>query len=120
MFDDLYQLHEDLAHRYLGIGEQLMYLLLGTGVLAYLFAYRQLILRTPYALLAIAVAFLSWSVADDSILEDYLSHPGHSWLSLENSQKWLGICFWCSYYLRMACQFLMPHLQSADTRSTNN
>src|SRR6266545_2176521 len=48
LFDDLFQFHEALAPRYLGLNEKVVYAALGIAVSAYLVAFRRVILQTNF------------------------------------------------------------------------
>ena len=105
LFDDLFQFHEDLASRYLGLDEKVVYAVLGLAVFGYLTAFRRVILRTEYVFLLLAVGFLSSSVVIDAILQPWMWRLGHWEFFFEDGAKWLGIAAWCSYYVQTAYQF---------------
>lgn len=107
LFDDFFQFHEDLASRYLGLNEQVVYAALGIAVSAYLIAFRRIILRTNFGALLLALGFLASSVVIDAILEPWLWRLGHWEYFFEDGAKWLGIASWCSYYVHTSHQFLV-------------
>jgi hypothetical protein len=126
LFDDFFQFHEELAERYLGLNKTFVYAALGTAVAAYLVGFRQVILRTRFGLLALACGFLAASVAIDVVayvLEVRLGNwwwLGRWWYFFEDGPKWLGIAFWCSYYVQTAHQCLtdtMGHLGREAARA---
>jgi len=69
LFDDLFQFHEALADRYLGLDEKVIYVALGTAATAHLVRFRRIILRTRFDLLLLAFGFLAVSVVMDEITE---------------------------------------------------
>lgn len=102
LFDDLFLLHEDLAWRYLGIGQKTVLVGLGAWVGTWLLAFRREILATNWEALALAVAFLSTSVLVDLGQGVLQQHIG-DWIYLaEDGPKWLGIVSWCSYLVQAA------------------
>jgi len=95
-------LHEDLAWRYLGIGQKTVLVGLGAWVGTWLLAFRREILATNWGALALAVAFLSTSVLVDLGQGVLQQHIG-DWIYLaEDGPKWLGIVSWCSYLVQAA------------------
>lgn len=99
MLDDAFQFHEHLASRYFGLDEKAVFAVLGTAVAAYLLAFKEVIRKTNYAVLLLAVGFLSVSVAIDAILEPWLWRFENLEYFFEDGAKWLGIASWCSYYV---------------------
>ena len=117
LFDDLFLFHEDLANRYLGLGEKYIIGILGMFVFAYLAAFRTTILKTTYLLLMISFAFLASSVLVDLLLEKWLVlRIGHWEYLVEDGLKWLGISFWCSYHVAAAYQFLGDSCRMPNAR----
>lgn len=107
LLDDFFQFHEDLASRYLGLDEKIVYAALGVAVSAYFIAFRRVILRTHFGVLALALGFLGTSVVIDSILSPWLWRLGHWEYFFEDGTKWLGIASWCSYYVHSSHQLLV-------------
>jgi hypothetical protein len=105
LFDDFFQFHEDLAYRYLGLDEKVVYAVLGLAVFGYLIAFRRVILRTEYVFLLLAIGFLLSSVVIDAILQPWMWRLGHWEFFFEDGAKWLGIACWCSYYVQTGYQF---------------
>lgn len=105
MFDDLFGLHEDLAARYLGFDENLVFAVLGIGVAAYFFAFRRVILTTSLDVLVAAVGFLAASVAVDVFLESSLWRLGQWNYFVEDGLKWMGVAAWACYYVFTALAF---------------
>jgi hypothetical protein len=119
MFDDLFGLHEDLAARYLGIDEDIVFVVLGIGVAAYLFVFRRIILTTSLDVLVAAVVFLAASVAVDAFLESSLWRLGQWNYFVEDGLKWMGIAAWACYYVFTALAFTKRACASeADGEST--
>jgi len=110
LLDDFFQFHEALAPRYLGLSEKFVIAALGVAVSAYLIAFRRIILRTHFGALLLALGFLATSVVIDVILEPWLWRLGHWTFFFEDGAKWLGIAFWCSYYVHTTHQLLVSTL----------
>lgn len=105
LFDDLFQFHEELAYRYLGLKEKTVTAALLIAVFAYLIFFRRIILRTNFSILLSALGFFTTSV----VIDQWLSHK----YFFEDGAKWLGIASWCSYfthtsYLFLASAFNLP------------
>lgn len=107
LFDDFFLIHEDLASRYFGLNEKVIFVALGISVSAYLIAFRRVILRTNFGVLLLALGFLTTSVVIDVILEPWLWRVGHWKYFFEDGAKWLGIACWCSYYAHTSHQLLV-------------
>lgn len=107
LIDDFFLLHEELAPNYMGISQNIVLMLIGIAVVAYLVWFRRMILRTRYGLMLMAVGFLVVSVAVDTVLKPWLLPLGE-WKSLiEDGAKLIGIASWLSYYIDVAYQFLL-------------
>lgn len=106
LFDDLFMFHEELASRYFGLNEKVIFSLLGIAVLTYLIAFQRVIRETDYFLLLVALGFLGSSVLIDSVLGRVTRGLGDWEFFLEDGAKWLGIVSWCSYYLFSSYQLL--------------
>lgn len=102
--DDLYQFHDDLAERYLGVSELAVYAFYGLGGVIYLFAFRRRIVDTDYPLLLTAFAFFAVMVSGDLISLDLLGMRWTVLVMLEDGAKFFGIVFWCGYYVRTSLQ----------------
>jgi hypothetical protein len=113
LLDDLFLIHETLAPRYVGVDERAIYVVLALAILAYLVAFRRLILRTRCVMLLAAVGLLAASVVIDTILEPWLEQLDHWKFLLEDGCKWLGIAGWCSYYVSTSHQLLVTNLDGA-------
>ena len=121
LFDDLFLFHEDLARRYLGLSEKVVFSSLGMVFSIYLVAFRKTILKTNYFILIVTFGLLASSVLVDVIFERWLWRLGHWTFLVEDGLKWLGISCWCSYYVTAAHQFLsnsyrMPNKAVGPTR----
>ena len=98
MLDDLFQIHEELASEYLGLNEKIVTMSLLTAILAHLITFRQIILRTHFSVLLLALGFFATSVAIDQIwCREYF---------YEDGAKLLGIACWCSYFAQTSYRFL--------------
>lgn len=105
MFDDLFQFHEDLSVR-IGLNENVIYIILGIAVLTYLVYFRKIIFQTDIIVFLIALAFLALSLVVDKIggLLRLIMHRDWEYF-IEDGAKWIGIVFWCSYYIKTSFHF---------------
>lgn len=106
LFDDLFRIHDDLAARYLGAGEIVVFAALAVGVAAYFIVFGRDIRRTHYGMLLFALGLLATSVVLDSFVVDRFA-SGSGLYFLEDGAKWLGVACWCSYYVRTAYHFAL-------------
>ena len=107
LIDDFFLFHEELAPKYIGISQNMVLMLIGIAVAAYLAWFRRIILRTRYEFMLIAVGFLAISVIVDAVLGPWLLPLGE-WTSLiEDGAKLLGITSWLSYYITAAYRLLL-------------
>jgi len=106
LLDDLFLLHELLLPDYVGLPEKAVYLAIFIGTGAYAFAFWRDIRQTPYLLLLLAVGFLSVSVSADVILGRFIAEPEYWGPLLEDGPKWIGIAYWCGYYVATARQMI--------------
>jgi hypothetical protein len=107
LFDDFFLFHDDLAPRYLGLDEKVVYAALAFAVLIYLVKFWRTILRTNYGFFVLALGFLSASVMIDVFVDPGRSGLRHWQFFLEDGAKFLGIASWCSYYVRTSYQFVI-------------
>ena len=107
MLDDAFLFHEVLAFKYFGIDEKIIILTLGVAVFSYLVSFRQIILKTNYSMLLLALGFLTISVLTDGILDPWFWSLGHWEYFIEDGAKWLGIASWCSYYVQTSYIFVI-------------
>lgn len=95
--DDLFQFHERLAPRHLGVPERVVLTAIVLSAALYLVTFRRQILRAQGSLLAVAFGFLAASVAFDSVLASWIWRlKGWTYL-FEDGSKWVGIVFWCGF-----------------------
>jgi hypothetical protein len=114
LFDDLFMLHEELVPRYLGVPDALTYAALAGLTAASLIGFRDVIWRSEYLPLGLALGFFSFSVAVD--VTDGLS-VGSDWMYLvEDGAKFLGIVSWAGYFVRHGYQQVSAGQTSAPLR----
>lgn len=106
LFDDLFQFHEILAQKYLGIKQVFVVVSIILATASYLIFCRKIILKTNILLLACALGFLALSVVVDQFLEPYLWRLGQWSLFVEDGAKWIGIFCWFAYLATTAQYFL--------------
>jgi len=115
LLDDLFEFHEELAPRYLGIPDAISYAVLAGLTAASLIAFRDVIWRSEYLLLILALMFFSFSVVIDA--SDGLS-VGSDWMYLvEDGAKFLGIVSWAGYFVRHAYRQISEEEISAPLRA---
>ena len=114
MLDDLFQFHENLSGL-IGLNQKVIYVLLATAVITYLIYFRKTLFQTNIILLVIAIAFLSLSVLADTIVYKIYGSQLGDWLYLiEDGAKWLGIVFWCYYFIHTSFQFIMKNIGTSS------
>jgi hypothetical protein len=118
LFDDLFQIHDNLVGDLLGLSEYVVFAAIGVAISAYLFVFRRVIMRTNYGFLLLALGFLAASVAIDAIFYQWFLPLGHWKYLLEDGSKWLGISCWCSYYVYTSHQLLLGIFGNPPTSST--
>jgi len=69
LFDDFFELHEHYFPKYLNIDEKIIYIILGIATAILVIRFRQIILRTNYIVMLMALGFLAISVAADGIFK---------------------------------------------------
>jgi hypothetical protein len=110
LLDDFFLFHEYLAPRHLSLNEKIVITALGIAVSAYLIKFRRFILRTNFSALVLALGFLTTSVVIDVILERWFLQLGHWIYFFEDGAKWIGIVFWCIYYVHTSYKLLVSTL----------
>lgn len=108
MLDDAYMLHDELFPDYLKIiPEEVVIILLGLVMIAFLYFNRQEILRGDYSLMLLAYLFFGISVAIDAIpralYEDKYFFEKIEKL-VEDGAKFTGIVTWITFYARYGYQ----------------
>jgi hypothetical protein len=110
--DDFFQIHEDLAMRYLGLAEAYVYAAIIFAVSMYLIRYWRLILRTSYFMFLLGIAFLGASLAVDAIFEPFMEGLGQGRILIEDGAKLLGVAAWCSYFVRTSYELVTASLRA--------
>jgi hypothetical protein len=95
--DDLFLLHEDLAPRYLGIHELAVVAAYGVAAVALTVAFRDVILRSEYRLLAAAVGFFAVSILTDQVIAKYWQSGWR--IVVEDGLKLVGVVSWTAYFV---------------------
>jgi hypothetical protein len=109
LFDDLFLFHEQLSPQYLGLKEKVVLIALVISVSVFLIKFRQVILRTNFGMLLLALGFFATSLVIDVMLEPWLRQLGHWVYLFEEGAKWLGIASWCSYFVHTSHQLLVSN-----------
>jgi len=115
LFDDLFQFHEFIAPKYIGIRQTFVVTSIIIATASYLFACRKTILKTNFLLLGCALGFLALSVLVDQFLEPHLWRLGEWSLFVEDGSKWIGIFCWFAYLATTAQHHLRKAFSGAAT-----
>lgn len=115
MFDDLFQFHEDLSGL-IGLNQKVIYVLLGTAVITYLIYFRKILLQTNIIPFLIGLTFLGLSILADTVVYKVFGSQLGDWLYfIEDGAKWIGVVFWCYYFLSTSYQLIMKHTGKSNT-----
>lgn len=110
LVDDLFLLHDVIIPYYLEISEKFFYLFYGSSVLALLYFYRAVILKTDFVLFLLAFAFMASSVITDVLLT--LGITISDIYLFEDGFKFMGIISWFVYFTRTAYTNIRPTVNS--------
>lgn len=111
MFDDLFQIHEDLGNR-IGLNEDIIIILLGIAVPTYLIYFRKIIVQTDFVIFLLALSFLALSLVVDKIgIQFLVTKYSNLDYFIEDGIKWIGIVFWCSYYVTTSYYFIASNTE---------
>lgn len=95
LFDDLFLIHEKIVPKYLGISQNIVFMIYGLLILTYFLRWRRQILRTEYIFLLLALVFFALSLFLDIV---HLPINHHTFF--EDSFKFMGILNWSAYYIQ--------------------
>ncbi|CAH1002231.1 hypothetical protein LEM8419_03149 [Neolewinella maritima] len=112
--DDAFMLHE--AYPTLGFGIPSTIAVYGGAIGVYLLKHWVLILRSPFPLLLLSLAFLGSSMAFDEIPKRELLLPKEAVFFIEDGLKLAGIVFWSAYHLLLSRDVLYQETFSARMR----
>ncbi len=102
-FDDLFLIHEDLAYRYLEIGQKTILILYVFLIIRYVLKLRKIIPHSDHLLFILALAFFGISEGID-IFESYWNSPWR--VFFEDGFKLFGIVSWSIYLIRESFHFV--------------
>lgn len=104
--DDLYMFHERLGPNLLGISEKAIYIAYILIIIILGFRYWKVLLETSFYGLAIALFCFAFSAFIDFFIQLILLDRIGQWSTfIEEGAKWIGIVWWCSYFLHTCQQF---------------
>jgi hypothetical protein len=115
LVDDLFLIHDVVFPEYLKIDEKVFFVFYGLSLIALVFYYRAIVLKTDYILLVIAFASFGSSVLTDII--DALGIDITQLYVFEDGLKFLGIISWFAYFTRTSFRFIRGGLKSASGNS---
>lgn len=105
LVDDVFLGHEILYPRYLHIPEVVVYAGYGIVIAGFLAAFRSVILRTDFLLLALSLIAFGSSIVADIIAElERLSIPGM--FLLEDGAKMFGLASWAAYFISTCARYI--------------
>ena len=104
-FDDALRIHEDVFTSKLHLPKAGSYAVYAVGFGAWLWYFRDFILRTEWRLLAIACVFLGASVGMDRVFESNQQHV------IEDGTKFVGIVAWTAYFAHTAHRRTLESLE---------
>lgn len=104
LLDDFFMFHEVVFPEYIGVPENLVYVIYISIVLWFLVWYRSIILQTDFLLLALAGTAFGLMVVMD-ILEYINPLPG--FYLLEDGFKLFGIVSWAAYFISVGARQVM-------------
>jgi len=105
MVDDVFLGHEILYPQYVGLDERVVYAIYGVMILGFMAAFRAVILRTDFLLLAIALAGFALSIAFDVIAEltNVAVPAAFLW---EDGAKLFALVSWAAYFIMTTSQYI--------------
>lgn len=106
LLDDFFMLHEFIIPRYFHISEKVTYVIYMVLVLVYLYKFYELIKKTEYPFLLLALGFFALSVLSDV----FLLQRGWEYLA-EDGFKLLGIASWSLFYMRTSFKQLQNDIK---------
>lgn len=107
--DDLFLVHEDLLHRYLGSWAygKALYVVYGLFMVWYVVRFRSMLARSEYGLLVVALLVFGAALAID-YFDDIWGSPWR--IFWEDGFKLTGIMTWCGYLTRVCFQAIGKRL----------
>jgi hypothetical protein len=102
MTDDFYEFHDRVLPNILGVPQLLVYALIAAAAAAILLCWWRRFLAFRPWLLGAALAFLSVSVTLDLFDAPLIERYGEWQFFWEDSQKFLGICLWATYFIALS------------------
>lgn len=101
--DDAFQIHEDLAQRYLGLPEKAVLGLLALAIAAHLWQHRSALLQSAQRrCLLLSLAALAGSVLADQLGSRLWRLGPDGQMLLEDALKAAGACFWLCFHLDLS------------------
>lgn len=103
-FDDLFLIHEDLAYRYLEIGQKTIFAIYVYLIGWYIYKFRKTIPHSDHLLFVLALVFLGISESVDI----FRTYWDSSWrIFVEEGFKLFGIVSWSVYLIRECFRFVI-------------
>jgi hypothetical protein len=107
LIDDFFLFHEIIFPVYVHVPQDLVYIAYAMLIFVFLIAFRKIILQTDYIILFIAFACFGASMLLDTIKVGLFGR-----YFFEEAFKFLGICGWAGYFMRVCSQYLKPEIFS--------
>lgn len=114
LLDDMFMIHEEVFHHYLGINEMVLLLFYPLFISYFLLRYRHIIMRTSYLILLSALCCMAGSLAIDFVF----STIQDKYLLFEDGFKFLGIVGWSCYFCETCVHVLKSRRQLNSGQKT--
>jgi hypothetical protein len=113
--DDLFLFHEDLAQRYLGLGQRHIVIAYATVAALYVARFRSVLRASPERwMLGLSVGLLAASLATDYIHERFIFDRTGEYVGglvyVEDTLKLLGISAWSAFFIRHGYRAVLASL----------
>lgn len=129
LVDDFYMIHEFVFPNYLGISQNMVFLILIILFLIYAFRFRDNLLDTPYLQLILALGFLgSAAIMDNqtflSIISQIFPFLSQNTIigvigAVEEGVEILGIIGWAAYYIQVSARSVQEATRLNDSESSS-
>lgn len=117
MLDDLFLFHDVILREYLHVGEAITYSVYVFAVAFFFYHFRNLVKRTDYVIIFLALVFFAVSLLVDFVADRQVDIPGH--YLFEDGFKFLGIASWMLFFTRTAFVDIMAATGARKARMTD-
>ena len=113
--DDFFMIHDYWIRLWIWKVDLYFYIILSVIVAVYLYFFRKTILSNSFHHLIISFVFFIISIMIDIFQKAGTNYLGHWQYFVEDGFKWLGICFWISYFFTF-CKDVIISENNADLK----